>query len=40
MSFVFTGVIVLASAVYGLLVVPRKIRMPHVELGRVLKEGR
>jgi len=37
MSFVFTGIVLSLSAIFGLLTVPKKIKMPHKELGRVLR---
>jgi MFS family permease len=37
-SFLFAGVLIIISAIFALAVVPRKIKMPHMELAKVLEE--
>jgi MFS family permease len=37
LSFVFTGIILSASAIFALFTVPRKIKMPHQEIGKILR---
>ena len=37
-SFLFAGILIIISALYALVVLPRKIKMPHRELAIVLKK--